>query len=107
MDLISREAALNATKMVYIECIFVDDCGYEVDECDDLAVVFAKDIKALPAVDAVPVVHGRWIPIVEKVWNLDIPVVVDWKCSVCNGMGNEDFNYCPTCGAKMDGGNNG
>lgn len=23
-----------------------------------------------------------------------------------NGLGNGDFNYCPHCGAKMDGGNN-
>jgi len=50
-DLISREAALNATKMVYIECLYADDYDYE-EECDDLAVVFAKDIKAIPAVDA-------------------------------------------------------
>ena len=53
--------------------------------------------------ELVPVVHGRWIPIEEKLWNLDVPVVVDWKCSVCNVTGNDDFDYCPNCGAKMDG----
>ena len=62
-----------------------------------------RAVDEAPAVDAVPVVHGRWIPIEEELWNLDFPVVVDWKCSACNAMGNEDFNYCPNCGAKMDG----
>ena len=62
-----------------------------------------RAVREVPTVDAVPVVHGRWIPIEEKLWNLDIPVVVDWKCSNCNAIGHEDFRYCPNCGAKMDG----
>lgn len=46
-----------------------------------------------PTVDAVPVRHGRW-----KV----APVYI--KCSECG----ESFmlmpqNYCPNCGARMDG----
>lgn len=58
-DLISREAALNATKMVYIECIFVDGKGYEEALLDATGVVLKKDIEALPAVDAVPVVRCK------------------------------------------------
>ena len=26
------------------------------------------------------------------------------SCSVCHSAGYERFNYCPNCGAKMDGG---
>ena len=53
-----------------------------------------------PTVDAVEVVHGRWI---EKPYLLG----TTRYCSVCGqnyGMPHGVFNYCPNCGAKMDGG---
>lgn len=54
--------------------------------------------------DAVPVVHGRWVD----------HMVRDWRCSECgdkihkvrnvDGYCYDDKpNYCPGCGAKMDG----
>ena len=56
-----------------------------------------------PTVDAVEVVHARWI------WSEENEC---WVCSNCelsalnNYRGNStDSNYCPHCGAKMDGGN--
>lgn len=56
---------------------------------------------ACPTVDAVPVVHGRWeeryVPNGEYVsWD-------GYYCSVC-GKQAAKSNYCPNCGAKMDGG---
>lgn len=54
------------------------------------------------AADVEPVRHGRWV---RKGSN--------WRCSAC-GKGYRiscgsppanTFNYCPNCGAKMDGGN--
>ena len=60
--------------------------------------------------DAVEVVHGRWI---ER--PLDNFRKYEVKCSECGfvGIGNYDqyhdpcdFNYCPNCGAKMDGDGN-
>lgn len=57
----------------------------------------------LPSVDAVEVVHGRWIGREEKLWNLDMPIVTMWECSVCGMSGGYyEYNYCPNCGAKMD-----
>ena len=61
-------------------------------------------IKIAPTVDAVEVVHGRWID--------EYPYV---RCSECNAewlncrTDNEPklFYYCPKCGAKMDGDGNG
>ena len=60
---------------------------------------YAERIKALPAADVVPVVHG-W-------WN------ADETCSLCGEKSTEGLdatkwnywlpNYCPNCGAKMDG----
>ena len=68
----------------------------------------------LQAADVAPVVHGRWI----KKWDLyDKGFYISRKewytCSNCGMKTNykdESFekevgyNYCPNCGAKMDGG---
>lgn len=53
-------------------------------------------IEALPAADVAPVVHGRWV------FGGDGCVI----CSRCNEEESNDNhrNYCPNCGAKMDGG---
>ncbi len=61
---------------------------------------FAEYLDEFPAADVVPVVHG-W-------WN------ADENCSVCGENSTEGLdatkwnywlpNYCPNCGAKMDGG---
>ena len=49
--------------------------------------------------DAVEVVHGRWI--YEPV---EFSIVKDIRCSVCRRYVKVPENYCPDCGAKMDGG---
>ena len=61
-----------------------------------------------PTVDAVEVVHGRWLAWKEK---LPKVVLIDTKrlgvfCSVCNMHNDYMSNYCPNCGAKMDGDGN-
>ena len=56
-----------------------------------------------PTVDAVPVVHGRWISVEDSLF----PGTKE-KCSLCGvhkGAGYV-YHYCPNCGAKMDGGKN-
>ena len=59
-------------------------------------------IEAAPAVDAVPVVHGRWGEYIVVGYNGIKPI---WArpCSEC-GYENLAFatNYCPRCGAKMN-----
>lgn len=72
-----------------------------------------SSIKNAPTVDAVEVVHGRWNDFADK---YDKSAKKhDFRCSVCNKRasmfvgGTEDWwdmwkpNYCPHCGAKMDG----
>ena len=58
-------------------------------------------IKDAPPVDAVEVVHGRWIPVPSS----DMMTGKAYKCSECNKMRYGSFmpNYCQNCGAKMDG----
>jgi hypothetical protein len=62
----------------------------------------------VPIVDAEPVRHGRWMDMGDFIY-----------CSICNVARMKEFlsdygvavrldvrtNYCPHCGAKMDGGN--
>lgn len=65
-------------------------------------------ILRIPAEDVAPVVHGRWI---EKD---DDWFATYYDCSVCgeswvpiDGTPEENnVKYCPSCGAKMDGGGN-
>lgn len=50
---------------------------------------------------SVPVVHARWLT------SSDIPdTLICSKCNCIYDMWKHDaHNYCPNCGAKMDGGN--
>ena len=63
-------------------------------------MISAYDVIRLPAADVAPVVHGRWGTHSDRPDSL--------ICSVCNygfDMWKHDpHNYCPNCGAKMDGG---
>ena len=57
------------------------------------------------SVDAVEVVHGRWIhtAIEDDNWG---GAFHKWTCSNCDfstGHNPNGTNYCPNCGAKMDG----
>ena len=54
-----------------------------------------------PAADVAPVVYGKW-------GDNGIAGSILVKCSVCGfDCGANSFSYCPNCGAKMDGGNEG
>lgn len=66
----------------------------EVTE-QNATMVDAKRVLAdIPAADVVPVVHGRWIHDGRR-----IEGGIDW-CHLTFAR----TNYCPNCGAKMDGG---
>ena len=60
-------------------------------------------LKQTKTVDAVPVVHG---------YNIDEDTPSLFECSICHWACTDtyfgdtaDYNFCPNCGAKMDGGN--
>ena len=78
--------------------------GRLLDE-DDVYALFAPngtarlhvaDIDVLPRVDAVEVVHGRWIDTPDE--------MTKYKCDnpKCGFPSFVPWNYCPNCGAKMD-----
>ena len=74
----------------------------EVD-CDNFPVrVDIHDIKKAilksPTIDAVPVVHGEWIPAKDP-----YDRVYCYRHAGCGCEHNEQSAFCPNCGAKMDG----
>ena len=103
-DLISRAAAIDA----------MERAAYWNDA--------ERKIREIPAVDAVPVVHGRWLykerhrKSYRQYTGFDdmgdvhtITVMEEYEgkepyCSECGAQAAESFmNYCPKCGARMDG----
>lgn len=94
-DLISREAAKEAVKYI--------------PWCDWSAV--GRTLDELPSIDAVPVVHGRWIYDVNaQDWGIG-----GFRCSECDALNYNlptsdkihtswfvGSKYCPDCGAMMD-----
>ena len=94
-EYITKEAAINAVENAPIE-LFQSEWE-EIEEA----------INAAPTADVVPVVHGKWI------WHKE---EFEHECSACYCRFDynptfENFehgfhyaNWCPYCGAKMDGG---
>ncbi len=70
----------------------------------DIAV---REIKRLPAADVRPERHGQW----ERTGSMSLfdKHLVFYHCTACDrGLNCEDgdyieFEFCPFCGAKMDG----
>lgn len=95
-DLIERSALLKTLKRPE---------AWEVGRLEQWDIDITT-VEMAPAVDAVPVVHGRWVHQPEIGWG------ETWLCSKCGEriastvMGKPRYKYCPMCGAKMDGGGN-
>ena len=67
----------------------------------------AQMLEKLPAADVAPVVHGRWDDSGRYTFPGGGTAV---RCTECGYALTEseyrlnNWNYCPVCGAKMDGG---
>lgn len=75
------------------------------DLCDIVAEIPSEDVQ--------PVKHGRWIRSDDQCW-LTCPFCdtdVDVSCGAPFFYVDNDevshINFCPNCGARMDGDNNG
>ena len=73
-------------------------------EMDGLDVV--QYLNTLPTVDAVKVVHGRWLT-----WEEQFPGEKPRRsnnlgvfCDTCHNHADNRTDFCPICGARMDGG---
>lgn len=63
-------------------------------------------LASVPAADVVPVVHGRWDERKEHIYlaNGACKEWINFYCSECDAPNSSPIDYCPNCGAKMDGG---
>lgn len=98
-DYISREAL---RRMMYEESFEKDSQYQRWDSgCWIRYKLFEHCVEAIPAADVVEVRHGRWVADGDGYhWT--------YNCSICGWKDgypfNERHNFCPNCGAKMDGG---
>lgn len=108
-DLISRADAIDAVAEEWLseasaESPYVND--YDIDKYRELAEELFADI---PSADAV---QGEWIRITKEYNDCDGHRFVYWyECDQCGARPPKDqwknewhSNYCPSCGARMKGG---
>ena len=106
-EYIKREYAIDAVLDVY----------YDTPDIDLSGEKFEAAIRKIQVADVAPVRHGRWIGCNGE--------IVDWDennpgcprhscfCSICKSWltASDEFPviayFCPNCGTKMDGGNDG
>lgn len=65
-----------------------------------------KDIKKQPKVEAEPIKYGRWVCVdaePEKVWCDNCKTTYRSSDLLNIGADDEKVNFCPNCGARMDG----
>lgn len=106
-ECIEREATIKRIKEVY--CVGCN--SYNGVRCRACGTGDAIDMtEDAPAADVAPVVHGRW----DNSGRYTFPgggTAV--RCTNCGCALTEseyrlnNWNYCPVCGAKMDGNANG
>lgn len=69
--------------------------------------VAAMIADSIPTADVVPVVHGRFVE-TERPIRDGKSKVYGWECTACKRFTRSPFvdswEFCPNCGAKMDGG---
>ena len=96
-EYIERETVIKALKdnVTEMEChiYFGSNLGVPKDEIEDI-------VNEIPVADVEPVKHGEWKEItIHNGCTYDY----DCVCSECRRGGHPFDNYCPNCGAKMDG----
>ncbi|WP_417112693.1 hypothetical protein [Hominenteromicrobium sp.] len=78
------------------------ESGIIAEAFEDLA----NELEDFPATDVAPVRHGKWVHSRYENCSEQFEMV---KCSCCGREAYamafyvRDGNYCPNCGAKMDG----
>ena len=90
VDAISRQMAINLVNVLYAKC----DTG----DITDLRDMIVAGLDYLPSAQP------------ERKTAKWVKTEIGWKCSNCtlctNTKGKNEFNFCPNCGARMEGSEN-
>lgn len=102
-EYIDREAAIK-----HIQEVYCADCNsYNGVKCRACGTGDAIDmIEDAPAADVAPVVHGQWDDSGRYTFPGGATAVRCTKCGCALTESEyhlQNWNYCPVCGAKMDG----
>lgn len=79
----------------YIDRAKIEEIIWRIKSNSDELIKIGEQLSDLKNEDVAPIIHAKW----EREY---IGEVYRWKCSNCNGFHRAIYNYCPTCGAKMD-----
>ena len=105
-EYINREQLL---ELINEDCKYKNSTNEYTRGCNDVCDWAIKVIKNIPATDVQKVRHGKWIEMERGHY---------FKCSECRNpipyrfgwmsynnviKNNIYYNYCPNCGARMDG----
>ncbi len=91
-ECIEREAVLRAVQGQRSPCR--SPAQNRMLDCLKAAVI------RISAADVAPVVHGRWV----THYRSGTSVAKGYVSTCCDMWNNRKSNYCPNCGARMDGG---
>ena len=84
----------------------VERTGFHLNDYEygrnQVADSIASDLEDIEPADVAPVVHGHWI--MGKYTDDDLRYNdYSYRCNRCGKIVDFEENYCPNCGAKMDG----
>ena len=106
-EYIKREALIDAVESIDWYSVYKGKLTAGAPNTEN-ALYKASSIYAVidnaPSADVAPVRHGRWVEKEKYTFG------IMYDCSLCEDRildNGHPWNYCPNCGAKMDGGNDG
>lgn len=100
-EYINRETFLKDIEERY--CLPCEGAGKDFNGCKHRACwvsAMCGDVIDAPAADVAPVAHGRWV----THYRSGTPVSAGYVSTCCDMWSNRKSDYCPNCGARMDGG---
>ena len=99
----NEKRLIDANKFAIGVALYMAENAYLNDTALDVLKKVSDWLDKEPTVDAVEVVHGEWVVCGDGEY-------VPFMCSACGKTTSwyhaQTANYCPNCGAKMDGDGN-
>ena len=91
------------TDYISREALFDKSGWYNLVDGRSIHGVQDYEIASIPAADVVEVKHGEWIPVTNGRGGSECNLCHAYAPSYQSGC-EYNSHYCPSCGAKMDGG---